>query len=59
MQVFKINNAKVEEVAVTKLKVWWHFLRALGSNLPSHFDQVKLIFTSFEKITLSGWLSGC
>ncbi|OWF47711.1 telomere-associated protein RIF1-like isoform X2 [Mizuhopecten yessoensis] len=40
MQVFKLNNAKSENVALTKLQVWWHFIWLLGPKVSAHFDQV-------------------
>ncbi|XP_033762352.1 LOW QUALITY PROTEIN: telomere-associated protein RIF1-like [Pecten maximus] len=40
MQVFKLNNAKSESVALVKLQVWWHFIWLLGPKASVHFDQV-------------------
>ncbi|XP_046571029.1 LOW QUALITY PROTEIN: telomere-associated protein RIF1-like [Haliotis rubra] len=47
MQVFKINNAKVESVAMEKLQIWWHFVRALGAKISQNFDQVVLPLLQF------------
>ncbi|XP_067648705.1 telomere-associated protein RIF1-like [Haliotis asinina] len=47
MQVFKINNAKVESVALEKLEAWWHFVTALGSKISQNFDQVVLPLLQF------------
>ncbi|XP_036361989.1 telomere-associated protein RIF1-like isoform X3 [Octopus sinensis] len=40
MQVFKINNAKTENVALKKLEVWWYFVRKLDTKLLGNFDMV-------------------
>ena len=42
MQVFKMNNARVEEVAKVKLNVWWHFIWLLGNKITSNFDMVNI-----------------
>lgn len=40
MQVFKINNAKTESVAMKKLEVWWYFVKKLDIKILSNFDMV-------------------
>ncbi|CAE1259207.1 RIF1 [Acanthosepion pharaonis] len=40
MQVFKINNAKTETVAMKKLEVWWYFVKKLDTKILSNFDMV-------------------
>ncbi|GAB1603142.1 telomere-associated protein RIF1-like [Argonauta hians] len=40
MQVFKINNAKTEAVALKKMEVWWYFVRKLDTKLLGNFDMV-------------------
>ncbi|XP_060066107.1 telomere-associated protein RIF1-like [Ylistrum balloti] len=47
MQVFKLNNAKSENVALVKLQVWWHFVWLLGQKASSHFDQVCVPLLNF------------
>ena len=41
MQVFKINNAKTETVAMKKLEVWWYFVKKLDTKILSNFDMVS------------------
>ncbi|KAK6165949.1 hypothetical protein SNE40_022753 [Patella caerulea] len=40
MQVFKVNNAKTEGVAVEKFNTWVYFVRNLGSKISVNFEQV-------------------
>ena len=40
MQVFNINNAKIEAIAMKKLDIWWHFVNKLGKKAPQHFEMV-------------------
>ncbi|XP_064648530.1 telomere-associated protein RIF1-like [Lineus longissimus] len=39
MMVFKNNNAKVETLALLKLRVWWHFITKLDDKVSQLFDQ--------------------
>ncbi len=41
MQVFRINNAKTEAVAMEKLKVWWKLVVQLRTKIGQYFDQVS------------------
>jgi hypothetical protein len=41
MMVFRNNNAKVENLALAKLRVWWHFITQLGDKVSQLFDQVN------------------
>ena len=43
MQVFKINNSKLESVALEKLRVWWHFVVQLKEKASLYFDQVGTV----------------
>ena len=45
MQVFRINNAKVEMVAVEKMRVWWHFIVQLRDGASTYFEQVSCFFS--------------
>lgn len=47
MQVFKMNNAKTEDVAKVKLHVWWHLIWLLGSKISSNFDAVAAPMLQF------------
>lgn len=44
MMVMKIDNSKTEEVAVEKLKTWWHIVISLDAKLSVNFEQVSLAF---------------
>ena len=62
MQVFKINNARTEEVAQVKFNVWWHFIWLLGNKVSANFDMVSLFcdlcmfYISKEMKFLKIWL---
>ncbi|CAH1788856.1 unnamed protein product [Owenia fusiformis] len=47
MQVFKLNNAKLEEIALVKLDAWWHLVCQLGEKVSVHFDMVVAPLLSF------------
>ncbi|CAG5125980.1 unnamed protein product, partial [Candidula unifasciata] len=40
LMVLKVDNAKVESVAVEKLRTWWHFCACLGSKLAVNFEMI-------------------
>ena len=40
MQVFRVNNAKEEKLALEKFKHWWHFVCCLGEHVTKYFEQV-------------------
>ena len=49
MQVFKINNARTEDVALVKFNVWWHFIWLLGNKVSTYFDMVSRFVYNAEK----------
>eukprot|EP00079_Xenopus_tropicalis_P017543 XP_004917715.1 PREDICTED: telomere-associated protein RIF1 isoform X2 [Xenopus tropicalis] len=42
MQPLSSIHVRTEALALTKIEVWWYLLMRLGSQLPSHFEQVCL-----------------
>ncbi|XP_044158864.1 telomere-associated protein RIF1 isoform X1 [Bufo gargarizans] len=42
MQPLSSINVRTELLALTKVEVWWYLLLRLGSQLPTHFEQVCL-----------------
>ncbi|CAN2389050.1 Replication timing regulatory factor 1 [Pristimantis euphronides] len=42
MQPLSSIHVKIELLALTKVEVWWYLLMRLGSQLPTHFEQVCL-----------------
>ncbi|XP_070587617.1 telomere-associated protein RIF1 isoform X2 [Erythrolamprus reginae] len=40
MQPLTSIHVRTENLALTKLEVWWYLLMRLGSQLPAHFEQV-------------------
>ncbi|XP_059163482.1 telomere-associated protein RIF1-like [Physella acuta] len=40
MMVMKIDNSKTEDVALEKLKTWWHIIISLDAKLSVNFEQI-------------------